>query len=265
MNVHLLETLAFAVGIASLSYAARMLSASGAIAQFVLGAMLFGLGGWQWTIPMLAFFLTSSMLSRLSSVRKAEAADLFSKGEIRDASQVAANGGLSGVLILGSTVYPHPAWFIAYLSSVAAAAADTWATEVGALSTKDPVLLLSMKPVPPGTSGGVSVLGTFAALAGAAVVLISGLWWIEPALAARSAYLVITSGLTGTTIDSVLGGTLQSQFRCRSCGKLTEKGTHCGGQTEHIRGIPWIQNDLVNLFCTLGAAILGGVSTLFLE
>jgi len=264
VSAHALETLAFAAGIASLSYASKMLSASGALAQFALGAMLFGLGRWQWTVPMLAFFLTSSFLSRISSVRKAEAAGLFSKGDIRDASQVAANGGLSAVLILGSTFHPHPAWFIAYLSSVAAAAADTWATEVGSLSMKDPLLLLSMKPVPPGTSGGVSVLGSFAALAGAAVVLLSGVRWLEPADAVRSAYLVIIAGVTGTTIDSVLGETLQSQFRCGSCGKLTEKRVHCGQNTEQTKGIPWIQNDFVNLSCTGAAAIIGGIGSLFL-
>ena len=55
--------------------------------------------------------------------------------------------------------------------------------------------------------------------------------------------------------DSFLGATVQAQFKCSVCGKVTERIIHCNNNTKHTKGINWLNNDLVNLL----AGISGGV------
>ena len=76
-----------AIIIAVLAYRAHSLNQSGAFAATVVGTIVFGLGGWQWAVLLLTFFITSSILSRLFKKRKQGLDEKFSKGHERDAGQ----------------------------------------------------------------------------------------------------------------------------------------------------------------------------------
>ena len=263
MSLHAAETLCLASAISLISYRMKWLTALGALSQFALGALLYGLGRWQWTLPVLVFFLSSSLLTRLGSNRKREPSRAFSKGGTRDAMQVAANGGIGGALVVAWALTGADLWYLAYLSSVAASAADTWATEVGLLSGTAPVLITTLRPVRRGTSGGISLGGTSAGIAGAAVVALSALPWIHGEY--RVLLLVILSGVAGLTADSILGAAFQRQFLCQGCGQVTENESHCAGfRGVPDRGIRWLDNDLVNLAASLTAALAGGILSRFL-
>ncbi len=94
-------------GIAYLAYRAHALNRSGSIAAGVLGTIVFGLGGGGgWAVVLLTFFISSSGLSVLFSKPKQSVDQNFAKGSRRDAGQVTANGGVAGVLALGSSLYP---------------------------------------------------------------------------------------------------------------------------------------------------------------
>jgi uncharacterized membrane protein len=137
--------------------------------------------------------------------------------------------------------------------ALAAASADTWATSIGALSRTEPRHLLSGHRVPRGTSGGVSSVGTLAALAGAAIVAASG------GLAGGGVPLLLAGlsiGFVGMLLDSLLGATLQGRFECPQCGVSTERRIHeCGTTARAVGGWRWLDNHAVNGVATTMAAL----------
>jgi len=242
------------------AYAVHSLSRSGALAATLLGTAVFGLGGLPWAVLLLGFFISSSLLSRLFRRRKQSVEEKFSKGSRRDAAQVAANGGIAGLLALVQAVFPvSPLPWLAAAAALAAANADTWATELGVLSPTLPRLITTGKAVERGTSGGLTPLGTLAALGGAALIGLLAVLFppAEVMLPAMAVFgLVTLAGLLGSLVDSLLGATVQAIYTCPQCARETERHPlhSCGTPTRRVRGWRWLNNDGVNAACTLSAA-----------
>ncbi|HTX92465.1 MAG TPA: DUF92 domain-containing protein [Anaerolineales bacterium] len=263
--LQLLLGLLFAAVIALVAYRASSLSRSGAWGAFLEGTIIFGLGGWQWATLLLAFFISSSALTRLFARRKASLNEKFDKGGTRDIGQVLANGGIAAIFTGLHFFFPQAAWtWMGFAASLAAVNADTWATELGVLNPSMPRLITTWKPVERGTSGGISLYGTLASLAGSAFVSILGAL-VAPGFVQVSfpiLFLVLTlSGLLGSLFDSFLGATVQAIYFCPKCEKETEKHpSHtCGTETVQLRGWKWLNNDLVNLCCSVVGALVGVV------
>jgi len=240
----------------------KSLSRSGAWAAFFMGCMIFGLGGLSWAALLLTFFISSSILSRLFIRQKRDAIDKFSKGSQRDGGQVLANGGLGIILILLYTFSSHADWvWVAYIGSLAAVNADTWATELGVFSPSLPRLITNGKIVEKGTSGGITPVGYLAALGGALLITIVAIPFSAslPILSILAAGVI--GGLIGTSLDSWLGATVQAIYFCPSCHKETERyPLHtCGAATHLQRGYKWLNNDWVNFFCSISGAISAGL------
>lgn len=242
-----------------LAYRRRSLNRSGVVGAILTGTTTVGVGGWAWGLSLIFFFVSSSLLSHFRKRDKAAIAeDKFSKGSERDIWQVTANGGVATLLTLGYGLSTSPtirdACEAGYIGAFATATADTWATELGTLNTQPPRLITTGKPTTPGTSGGITLLGTgFAALGATAL----GLFY---ALLRRQRYLTLSmialiGGLAGSLCDSYLGATVQAMYYCPTCKKETERYIHnCGTTTVPLRGISWINNDAVNFLATLFGA-----------
>jgi uncharacterized protein (TIGR00297 family) len=251
--------LILAVTSSYLAYRAQSLSKDGAFAAALIGTIIFGLGGWQWAVLLLAFFISSSLLTRAFKDRKRELDEKYSKGGRRDAGQVFSNGGLAALFVLLHAIFPQAGWaWPGFAATLAAVNADTWATELGVLNPTPPRLITDLrKPVEKGTSGAVSFYGTGAALLGAAFIgFLAVILFPE---GQGSLFLLITSsGLLGSLIDSLLGATVQAIYFCPTHNKETEKHPlhTCGTPTVQIRGWKWLDNDWVNVACSAsGAAI----------
>jgi uncharacterized protein (TIGR00297 family) len=247
-----------AVVIALAGYRARALTADGAVGAIVVGTLVFGCGGLRWAAVMVGFFVLSSALSRVGKRRKRAAAQLVEKGSRRDTTQVLANGGVAALLALSHQLSGSELLFPAFLGTMAAATADTWSTEIGGLSRRPPRSVLSGKIVDPGVSGGVTLLGLFAATVGGLTIGVIG--GALNANAFRLLILGVIAGLAGSLVDSVLGTSLQRTYLCPSCGTFTEHPIHdCGTTTVAVRGLPFVDNDAVNGLTTLFGAIVGAV------
>jgi uncharacterized protein (TIGR00297 family) len=250
------------------AYRARAVTAGGALAGMVVGTMLFTSGGLLFWLLMGGFFLSSTLLSRYKRGRKQSAARLQEKHDLRDAAQVLANGAPGAFWALLYLLLPDTTIMLGVAAAFAAANADTWAGELGLLSGRAPLLITGGGPVEPGRSGGITPLGLAASLAGALFIallffLLSLVLPVLPAGAELSDSLrftavVVAAGFAGSLLDSLIGATLQVQYADPRTGAYTERPASAAGPNRLVRGLPGINNDVVNLlsfFLASGAAV----------
>ena len=244
--------------VALVSYRLRFLKLNGAVVTFLLGSIIFGFGGIKYTVPILVFFILSSLLSKAGRVRKAEMESSFEKSGVRDMYQVLANGGVAGIMMILIFILQRDDWYPVYLVAVAAATADTWATEIGIFSWSKPRLITNFKQVAAGYSGAISILGSLAAVCGSAVILLAGLYFLRDSgqMQARIIWSVIGCAVLGSFIDSFIGATVQAQYQCKLCQKRTEKKMHCQQQAQLVSGKAWLNNDWVNFLSIAAATII---------
>lgn len=272
--------------IALVALRAHALTRGGAIAAFGVGTLTYATGGIGFALVLLAFFVPSVVLSRMGKARKRKLVDI-GKGGARDVWQVLANGGVATICAVAWAFTHDARWAVAFAGAYAASTADTWATEVGTLAGRAPRSILTLRPLPTGMSGGITVLGTLAEIAGAlwigfvtpwALVTGSGLGMFTglsltgfPAtqvilfVSPLGIAAVALGGIAGATLDSVLGATLQELRHCDTCDRLCETNPHvCGAATRLIRGLPAVSNDAVNFAAGLFGAIVAALLYNFL-
>ena len=248
-----------ALAVVAVARRARALAPSGAVAAWIAGASTVAGGGWAAGGALVAFFASSSILSRAN--RRRALTSVQKRGNERDAVQVVANGGVATMAALGmaSAAAGDDARSVFY-GSLATASADTWATETGRWSARQPRRLLVGRVTPPGTSGGMTPVGTAGRIAGAAMIaLVGALDPIAPVAERRRRFFATpAAGFAGALADSVLGASVQEVRVCPICGQETELPAHCGTVTVHARGWRGFDNDAVNALATA----LGGLAGL---
>lgn len=262
--VRLAWALALNVLFAAAAYLKRAITAAGAVAGAAVGLLIFlSGGGFYWSVLM-AFFISSSALSRLTfggpgtaarrlRAARNEAEAIHEKGARRDAVQVLANGGLAALTAVGHGITGSPFFMFGFAIALAAANADTWASEIGVLSRRKPRSIVTLRRIPRGTSGGVSPLGLSAAAGGALFIAV----WFAAGYVATHGWnfaelmpmvaAITFGGFLGSLIDSVLGASVQAQYWDRIKGGYTEKRVDAGGATNRlVRGFHGMTNDAVN-------------------
>lgn len=215
------------LGVAAGARTVRALTRDGAVAAVVVGTVVFGFGGWLAAVLLLTFFTTSSLLTRWRAERKSHP-EHPERCRGRTAGQVLANGLVASVLAVWAGIAPSVAVWTALAAALAASTADTWATEVGMAGQATPRLITTWQPVPPGTSGAITFVGTAAGVTGA--LLIASL---SALLLQTGVVVVLVAGSVAMVGDSLLGASVEGR-------------------------IPAVTNDVVNLLATTIGAVLGG-------
>jgi uncharacterized protein (TIGR00297 family) len=223
-----------------------------------VGTLTFGFGGLAYAAILLAFFLSSVALGRVGRARKKRLTDVGKLGA-RDAAQVLANGGVATACALLLPIVPvssDAGIVAAFAGAYAAATADTWGTEIGTLARGMPRSIVTLRPIAAGLSGGVTIAGTLAEVAGAAFIGLVSLN-VRDGVAGFAA--VTLGGIAGAFADSILGATVQELRRCPVCERTCEIDPHgCGTPTVLVRGVRGWNNDLVNGAATLVGALVAG-------
>jgi uncharacterized protein (TIGR00297 family) len=256
MVIRALAGAALAAAITAGARKTHTLSESGQWAAFFSG-ILAAMAGWWWAASLIAFFVTSSALTRWRAAEKAQKTEgTLPRAWERNAPQVLANGGLFVLFAFGAQYTGRERLAYAALGALAAASSDTWSTEIGTLFGGTPRLITTWKEVEPGMSGGVSAAGFAAGIAGALFIALFGAFAV-PQHHARLAEAAAIGGFGGCLADSLIGATLQLRRYCDRCHRWSERRVHsCGYRTREARGISWLSNDAVNLCGTLAGAVI---------
>src|SRR4029079_8397186 len=173
----LLLGLGINAAIALLAFVARSIDLGGALSAVVIGtAITVGLG-----LPglavMVAFFVIGTAATKLGYRVKAARGIAQEKGGARGWRNAWANGGVPAALALMAALAPAPEralFAVAYAAAGATAAADTCSSEIGKAYGRRTFLITTLRPVPPGTEGAVSVEGTLGGMLGGFAVAAVG-------------------------------------------------------------------------------------------
>ncbi len=219
--------LAVNLPIAIAAYALGAVRGSGLVAGILFGVIIYSFGGYPAFLVLLSFFLLGSAVSKIGRARKQVVGAAEGNEDARGAGSVIAKcslGVLLAILIAmcGSVVNLEReqriirillelAFKLAYAGAFAAALADTFASELGPLFGKNAIVLTTMKPVPHGTPGGVSIPGILFGILGALLV----------GLLAFALGLVYWKGIPFVVAASLGASILESYFRASWPGETT--------------------------------------------
>ena len=230
---HWLVALGLNLLLIALAQRAPVLTRAGWIHAGVLGTLLWGSLGAPGWLAVVAYLASGSLVTRLGWRRKQEQGLAEARGGRRGPANVWGSALVGCALAMLASLAP-PGWrpllLLGFAASFSAKLADTFGSEIGKRWGRRTVLITSLRPVPPGTEGAVSLEGTAASLLGgalmAAVMLALGLlagWWTW--------LLVSAVALLATLLESVIGATAQRRWG-------------------------WLSNELVNGLQTALAALL---------
>lgn len=233
---------------------------------------------------LLAFFFSSSKLTKVGADKKQKSDVDYKQGGQRNWVQVLSNSAIATVLIV--VIWYFVGWEDKCLDSkestlvtsllggiighYACTNGDTWSSEIGVLSDAQPRLITTFKPVRKGTNGGVTKTGLLAAAAGGTVVgltfVIIGFFTAKCSsdVALRQLLVIPLSalaGLGGSLIDSLLGATVQFSGFCTVRNKVVGKP---GPTVKKISGLNILDNNGVNFVSILLTSLLTSVACVYI-
>ncbi len=262
----IVQGIIFGMFLAIVGYFAGALTVDGAVTGFLLGILLFGMGGWTLGLQLFFFFILGSIATKISKKRSKSTQDEFEKGGTRrDSTQALAKAGIAAILTLPFLFTKNFAWFYFISAILTSSLVDTMATELGILSKQKPRLILKpWKIAEPGVSGGVSTIGSLGGLIFGVILsaITYGVSRFDTYMSVNSInwkfiILVPIAGFIGMLMDGIIGSTLQRENKCQVCGKIVESKIHCNKPTQYHKGLRFINNDMVNLLATTTGGLFG--------
>ena len=211
---------------------APLLTPAGWVHAGALGTILWGCLGWRGWVAVVAYLVLGSLVTRLGLREKQERGLAEARGGRRGPENVwgSAATGASLALLIGAGVEPRSLLLVGFSASFAAKLADTFGSEIGKRWGRRPVLITTLRSVPPGTEGAISLAGTLASAAGS-VLMTLVMWQLQLLPSISVSLVVMLIGLLATLAESLIGALAQDRFR-------------------------WLSNELVNALQTLLAAVM---------
>jgi uncharacterized protein (TIGR00297 family) len=197
------------IAVALAGWAARTVSWSGVVAGILIGTVIYACGGAGAWLLLLLGFACAALTSRVGYRRKLQLGIAEERGGRRGAGNAIANTGFAAGAALLAVISPYRVEaLLAMAAALAAGSSDTVASEIGKAFGRRTFLVVGLKPVPPGTSGALSLEGTAAGVAAAAVLALVAVY---VGVIPRAFLLPVVAAATASSlIESALGATLEA-------------------------------------------------------
>lgn len=236
----------------------NILTRYGSILAYLLGIYYFTILGYEWIIPPVFFFLSSVIFTRFNAFSNKKPAG----ADRRNVWQVLAN---ISIALLCSAIYlrqGNEIYIYFYIALVAAVTADTWASEIGPVFNRKCFSLSDRKIKDAGISGGISISGSLASLAGAFSIAIASVPLLLGPINWKMVLILTLSGFLASFIDSLLGAFAEPHLEeMNYFRKRTPKSRNTVVQPNRNNNQPSSQqerlapNDLVNLLASMTAPL----------
>ena len=210
--------------------------------------------GYAGFVTIITLFVIAAIVSKITTKKFNELHNLEKAHTPRGFWQIFANSVVALLFALLYYITKNEIFLYLVFTALAEEFADSMASDIGRLSTKQPLDVLRFKPIDAGLSGGVSLLGLTSAFIGAAAASAIPFLFLEFNL--RAYLIIFLVAFIGTIIDSILGSGIQVLYRCPVCETNTEKRTHCDASTEYVKGLPFINNSTVNFLSSACSTLI---------
>ncbi|HEY9826680.1 MAG TPA: TIGR00297 family protein [Stenomitos sp.] len=210
----------------------KLLTPAGLLHAWILGVVVWATLGWPGYLVVAVYFIVGSGVTKIGMAEKEAAGIAEKRSGARGPENVWGSALVGTLCALGTLVLPtatHPLLALGYVASFSTKLSDTSASEIGKAYGKHTFLITTLKPVPRGTEGAVSLEGTLAGVVGSVAIALVG--WLAGLISPLGIALCVLAAFVATNLESVIGATLQHRFA-------------------------WLTNELVNVLNTLiGAAV----------
>jgi uncharacterized protein (TIGR00297 family) len=215
----------------------KLLTPAGTINAWGLGVVVWGTLGWRGYGVVMFYFLVGSAVTRIGMAQKEAEGIAEKRGGARGPENVWGSAFTATICAIGVAAIKFgwlaTGWesllILGYVASFATKLSDTTASEVGKAYGKSTFLITTLKPVPRGTEGAISLEGTLAGIVGG--ILISLVAYSLGMITVQGVIICTIAAFIATNVESVIGATLQSE-------------------------IDWLSNELVNVINTIVGAVV---------
>ncbi len=167
--------------------------------------------------------------------------------------QILANVSVGFICLVFYHFSSQGIWYLLYFVSMAEALSDTFASNIGCCSSKDPINILTWQRGMTGLSGNVSFLGIGASFLAASLISFLFLLFHFDLIGFMA---ILLCSFIGAILDSYFGALFQVKYLCPHCHMVTEATIHCGEKTKYYRGLSLMDNNAVNFISNLCSVVL---------
>lgn len=246
----------FSLIVGLVSYQRKSITISGLLALLIISGLYIWLNQVMLLIIVYAMFASSTLLTKYRKNDKTEFKSINEKNGPRDYIQAIANLGPATLFMLLYYSFSKEYWLAGFLGSVAAANADSWASEIGGLSKQKPVMITTFKQVNKGVSGGITFLGIIGGIIGSLFIVFLFQFvqvTFQVSLVSNVVlFAAVFGGLFGFLLDSFIGALSQALY-ISDTGEFKE---FSNAKVRKVKGISWMNNDVVNFISTFATGLL---------